>query len=247
MKIDFKNRKIQVVSALVAVAVLAAVVYCVAGGRLERMVEAIASQSLRTDVEISRIAIGFSDKSITVRGVRIRNPEGFTVQNALVIGKIRIAADALTSDTITFNEVAVEGLEVTYELAGAKTNLGALQGSLKRPAQSAPQEKAAPAKDVVIKKLEITKGQLIPAISVAGKGASAPLSLPDIRMTNVGGKDRALSASRAINLVLSEIISTAARTASKEGLLKGTAETVKSATQGAATKAGDKVKMILNP
>lgn len=248
MKVDFKDKKVKIISAIAGLIVFITLGFCIAGSKLEKMVESIASQSLHTEVRISRIGVGFSDKSITVRGIEIKNPEGFKEANALVIKKIKIAADSLAGDTIVFSDVAIEGMEVTYELAGAKTNLGELQKSLKRPGQRIQGEAKAqtPSKDVVINKLEITDGRLIPALSIGGKGASAPVPLPDISMSNVGGKGRSISAARAINLVLSEIISTAARTASKQGLMSGAAavsETVK----GAASTATDKMKMILNP
>lgn len=219
MKFDFKNRKIQIAAG----AVLALIVFagiCITGGRLEALVESIASRSLHTEVKISSIGVSLRDKAVTVKGIKIKNPEGFKTLNAVEIKKIKIAAENMTGDTITFNEVSVEGMEVTYEAGGGKTNLGELQKALKRPGhtdRAAPAEQASE-KDLVVKKLVITGGKLTPALSAGGRDVAAPVALPDITMTDLGGRNREVSPARALNLVLSEIIATAARTVTKEKL-----------------------------
>jgi uncharacterized protein involved in outer membrane biogenesis len=135
----------------------------------------------------------------TLRGLVIGNPAGFKSPRAVSVDSIEIGVQlsSLLTDTVVVERVVVRRPEVVWELGtGGDSNLTRLQKNAEASAAkfgggaSAPAAKPERAgKSLLIQDLEITGGVVGLSAAAFGSGTlSAPL--PDLRLTNLGGKGR---------------------------------------------------------
>lgn len=202
------------------------------------LIETVGTETLKTDVKLSGLDISLKNQTVALSGLTIRNPEGFQAKDLLKVGEIKVAAGDLTGDTIVLNEVTLRDMEVTYELGTGGSNLGKVKSNIRTSPGSSGGDDGA-GKSVVIKSLNIEGARLIPALVAGGKGTSAPVPLPPIRLSNIGSQSRPASAPEAIARVLNEIIRVSVATASREGLAKSL-----EGASGVLNKSGDTAKDI---
>lgn len=154
----------------------------------------------------------------SISNLVIGNPPGFKGAHALKVGsvEVRIGLSSLASDMIVIENVVVREPEILYELGGGGSNLSKLQ----RNAEASTGKADAPAapkdggKSLLIKDLRVKGGQVGLATSALGKN-DMRISLPDVHMTNLGGKGRAPA--QAVSQVLGVIAGSAGQAASGLG------------------------------
>jgi hypothetical protein len=136
---------------------------------------------------------------MVLKGFHIGNPEGFKTPGLLDLGSIRVRLDlaSLKSDTIVVKEIAINGLELTYEKGLLDSNLGTLIASLSAGEEGADQSPAEeqkpapekPGKKVVIEKLTIAESRMNFSVTGAAAltgGGAIPIPLPAITLTDLG-------------------------------------------------------------
>jgi uncharacterized protein involved in outer membrane biogenesis len=132
----------------------------------------------------------------TLRGLVIGNPDGFKGPHAVRVGSVEIAlkVSSLLTDTIVVERVVVSRPEIVWELGpGGASNLTRLQKNAEASAAGYDGGAAAPAdkpgKSLLIQDLQITGGAVgLSATAFGGAALNAPL--PDVRLTNLGGRGR---------------------------------------------------------
>ena len=211
---------------------------------------------VQTSVSVSSVKLSpFSGISV-IEGFEIGNPKGFTGPRAVHIGRAEMALDtsSVSSEKIVIKHIHITDPEINLEAGLGGTNLKHIADNAKNFAsqQSAAvagkdsSSSPAPAADSKSKKsikLQvdelIIKGAKLSA-SAAGivPGANAKVTLPDIRLTNLGSGGAGISPAELTAQVLSRI-STEAAKASASGSLK-------SLLQGGETKldAGGSLKKL---
>jgi hypothetical protein len=154
----------------------------------------------------------------SLQGIHIGNPEGYKTDGILDLASVSVRLDPASffSDTILINEIAIDGLVVTYEKGLLNSNLGTLIDSLssgeEEPKEDdAKKEKAGeekPGKKVIIKKLTIADSKMKFSITGAAAltgGGGIPIPLPSITLTDLGKEKEGITVVEAIQHVLKAI------------------------------------------
>ena len=214
---------------------------------VKKAVNDYAPGIVKTDVTLDRADIGLLKAEAVFGGLTVGRPKGFKEPEMLKLGSVRIEIDrgSLLKETIRVKKVEVRGIALTYEVLGARTNVGALLDGVK--SGSADEETAAKpdagdrhTRRVVIDELTVTGASLRLAAGTALAGSvGAAVTLPDFVMRDIG-RGRHMTWAEACAEVLTKFmdgVSTAVIQLSAKGL-NDAAE--------AANGWADKVKGLFN-
>jgi uncharacterized protein involved in outer membrane biogenesis len=185
-------------AALVLLAIGVGVVSLSLGTIVKTAVTAAGPRMLGAPVELGLVTISPWSGRGTLRDLVIGNPEGFKSPRAVRVGAIEVTVklSSLLTDTIVVESLAVREPELTWEIGQGGSNLTRLQenaqaaaakfGGGSSPAAAAPSK---PGKSLLIMDFTVTGGKVgLSANAFGGEGLSAPL--PDVHLTNLGGKGR---------------------------------------------------------
>ncbi len=123
-------------AALGAAAVTAFYLYfdAIAGAAIEHS----CTRALGVETDVGWVRIGLLSGVFRMGGLRIGNPEGFETDPFLRLRRahFEVSLASLRGDTIVVPRFELDGIDVSMEKAGAKTNYGAILAGLKRSGQS---------------------------------------------------------------------------------------------------------------
>ncbi len=130
--------------------------------------------------------------SITLDGLVVRKPAGFNYDDPVSVKTISIEPDMSTlfSDRLVINNLALDGLTATLELAFGNTNISALQKSLDElfpKAGGGTPAAETESRKTLIKVFELKGGVVKLSQTLLMGKASIPVPLPPLRLTDVGG------------------------------------------------------------
>lgn len=192
----------------------------------KRGIEHYGSEALGTSVRVNSVKLSPFDGKGTVSGLSVMNPEGFDSAEALSLDLVRVAVDieSLTGSVIVIDEITVDGAKMLVEqkLKGGN-NLDALRRNAEQYAGSEKPdpEEAVSEYRIAIKAFNYTGVEV--EVRADGIGEQR-VSVPDVRLTNIGDASSGLSIGEAISRMLKPIVSAALKDALKgqlEGKLKG--------------------------
>jgi uncharacterized protein involved in outer membrane biogenesis len=140
----------------------------------------------QTDVHLDGATISPLSGSGTLTGLTVRNPKGWSANDALSLGRVHIAVEprSLLGDTIVINEVIVEQPKFLYETKLVASNIGDLLKNIEESLgiQQDPQAASEQTTKMMVKKLQIRDGTVI-----LGLGAnSMVLPMPPVNLTDIG-------------------------------------------------------------
>lgn len=201
--------------AVIALGVVAVMLELFLNPMIRRGVNTVGPRVLGVPVELQGADISLAGGRAALEGLRIGNPPGFHTPQLLDLGSIRIRLSPRSafSDTLIIHEIAIEGLELTYEQGLRQSNLGALIESLSGPEEDPAPEKKPPEskkkeKQIVIEKLTIRDSRmnfsLTGAAALTG-GKAIPLPLPPITLTDLGKEKEGIRVVEVIERILTEI------------------------------------------
>lgn len=187
-----------VAAALVLGMIAVGVVSMFLGRIVKSAVEAAGPRVLGAPVSLGLVTISPWSGRGTLRGLVIGNPDGFKSPHAVSVGAVdvEVALSSLLSDTIVVDRVAVREPELIWEIGQGSSNIARLQRNAQDAAAKyggsapgAPAEPAKKGKSLLIRDFSVTGGKVgLSATALGSEGLSAPL--PDVHLTNLGGKDR---------------------------------------------------------
>ncbi len=150
---------------------------------VRRGAEAIVPVITGSEFKLESVSVSPFSGTGTLRGVRVRNPEGFSTEDALTAQTVSfdVALSSLFSDELVINRLQIENPHMTYELAtDGRTNIGEIQRSIERFKGT---DKAS--RPVTIKQFDMTGGQVsLSASALAGRRVTS--RIPDVHMTDIG-------------------------------------------------------------
>ena len=161
---------------------------------IKHAVEKVGPKFTQTTVELGEVDFQPFQGHLMLKGLHIGNPEGFSDKELFSLGKITVdlLPKTVLSNKIIINQIAVDGVFASYEIANGTNNIAVLQKNIvgePKPADTtaaapAPtkNEKSKPAKQVVIKDLTVKDAKV--SASISGIGMTLPL--PTIHMTDIG-------------------------------------------------------------
>lgn len=234
-----------ILAVIVLVLIAAGGIYYYAGTIIKTAVEKYAPQVTQTAVNLNSIDLSLLKGKISLNGLSVANPKDYGSAKAFGLGGITVSFDpkSLLSNKIVINQIIIDktavDVEATYKDGQITSNLTEIQknvetfiakntsaSSQKEKNQSAqsPAEESAPAKQVVIRDLQINNTQL--TVGVLKKTITIPL--PDIHQKNIGEQGSQMSWQDSIAYIFN-LISTES--------VKETANAVQKAVQDAALEA----------
>jgi len=221
-KTETKKSHKGVIAAGLVLAVIAVSIALVmnVGGLAKMGVERISSKTLGASVSIASLDISLQNKQITVSGLKVGNPQGYSQPHALTIDSIVIAAEDMKQDLLVFNEIKASGATLNLEVTDKSSNFMDLRANAKNniPPPDAAKEQAK----VIVRSVVLEKATLNPGIILAGT-APQPVTLPDIRIRGIGEQTNGVLAAEAIAQVVNYVVQVAMKTSLEEGYLRGMA------------------------
>jgi len=195
------------------------------GSIAKNVTERVASDTLGVKVSIASLDVSLADKSASVKGLRIGNPDGFSKPHAMSIDNISVALNSVSRELLSFKDIEVGDTKVFLEVKEGGTNLQAIKDGMKTApsepkAEPKAEGEAAPLK-VIIDRFALTNAQLHPSVTLLSEQDLKPIVVPDIILTGIGQKENGVLAREAIAQIWSQVAKTMNRAAGNAGFLQG--------------------------
>ena len=191
---------------------------------------------VQTSVTVQHVKLSPFSGIGAIEGFEIGNLKGFTAPYAVRIGRAEVAVDikSISAEKIVVQHIHINDPEINLEAGLGGTNLKHIADNAKNFASqqtpntskgastpAAPAADNKPAKPIKfqVNELLITGAKLSASVAGVVPGAEAKLTLPEIRLTNIGSDGAGISPAELTALIFSHI-STEAAKASASGSLK---------------------------
>jgi uncharacterized protein involved in outer membrane biogenesis len=184
---------------LVVLGIVGVVVLYMSMGRIIKAgVEKVGPRVTKCDVTVSDISVSPLSGLVVIKGLVVKNPEGFSEGDAMSLGEVRVKVvpKSLFSDRIVVKEVYIDAPQIRYEVAlTGGTNVGRIQKNVEEFAamfasdsKEEKPEEVKNAKKLQIDDLLVKNGKITVAASLKGVGTGVPVSLPEIHKTGIGAE-----------------------------------------------------------
>lgn len=246
------KKTILIIAVVVVLALVAAVVLL--GSNLGRVVKAgietFGPKFTQTAITVDSVDLSPSSGSGTVKGLVIGNPAPYTEPFAIRLGEASLAVDpgSLLGDKIIVKSVRVLNPEITIEGGLTDNNLKKLLANLDSftaSEKSKPAEETGAKKKLQVDEFVLSGVKVNVKLSVPGVGgAIPPVTLPEIRLTNLGTGADGITPSELTKQVLNEVVNKVipAVTAQLGNLTKGATDAAKGAVDKATGTLKDATK-----
>ena len=188
------------------------------GSIAKNMTERVATETLGVKITVDGLDVDFKNKAVTVSGVKVGNPQGYTGAYAATLEKISLKADTLSQTLLKFNDVAVTGSEIYLELRPEGTNLTDIKSTVN--SKAAQGDAAAQQVKVIIENMRIEKMRVLPNALLLGTKLE-PITVPDLVLTGVGVKENGVLASEALTQVWHRVVERVNEQAGNAGYFEG--------------------------
>ncbi|MEX0962772.1 MAG: hypothetical protein WDZ52_01845 [Pseudohongiellaceae bacterium] len=171
-------------------------------------IEVVGTRVLGTTVTVDSILLSPFSGQGTISGLRVENPEGFESQYAFELDSVSVELDvnSLFSDVIEIQSVIIMQPIITYETKITTDNIRTLLANIPESGTAAgsTEESGGAAQQVIIREFKMLGSQL----NFVAAAVTAPLTLADIEIQNIGAQGGSTSAANAIRVVLRELTRT---------------------------------------
>lgn len=228
---------------------------------VKKIVHKYGSEITGTDVNLKKIKVRLNSGEGIVKGISIANPKGYKSKNLFSVNEVavRVNISSLTSDTIVIDEIFIDEPIISYEMMSLNQNnvsdiLKNVQSNTPKTEKtknttSAKEKSSKSGKNVIIKNLIVSNGQIEVMAGFGNIKQPIKLTLPTIKMQNIGQEKKGATISETISSVLHKILDSALHTVNVSSLEKIGGQTVDDLKEAGklATKTGkDAVKNIKN-
>lgn len=184
---------------------------------VKSVIEEQGSQLTQTQVSLNDVNIHLTEGKGELQGLFLKNPAEYSDASAMQAGRIFLDIDprSVTGDVVVIEQVAIEGLRILVEQKGLSTNLQTLLKAM--PSASSDKEKPQrkeTGSDVrmMIETVVFAEGNI--ALKTEKYG-DYDLSLPDLKLNNIGDRQKGLSPAELGPALLQPIIQHANLTAKR--------------------------------
>ncbi|MGJ3494334.1 hypothetical protein PsalN5692_00431 [Piscirickettsia salmonis] len=209
---------------------------------LRSAVEKIGSKTTGTTVTLGSLKTSLKEGQVSLSRLTMSNPAGFSQANAISFKDIMVSLDpsSATQQTIVLNKVIIKDPYLLYEMkeGSSRSNLQQIQKNIQSYFASkqaknnesnqrnsrATQQEPSQAKVVeknqkkfIIKELEILAGQ-VKVISPLLKSKEKILSLPNIRLTNIGTGGSGLTPDQVAEQIINVLVANSGQAVAQAGL-----------------------------
>jgi len=213
---------------------------------VKKGVETVGPAITRTDVTLASANLSPFSGSGRLNGFVVGNPKGYSAPYALRLGSIAVSVDkeSLLKDPIVVNSIEIRDPQLALIGTPGGTNLQEIMRNIKSygsskekpatPAASAStsetsvanksESKKSESKKFLVKSVVISGAKVDVVLGAFGQSVNQSLTLPEIRLQNLGSNGQGLSASQLSEQILTPLINAAIdegiKAATKQGLLQ---------------------------
>ena len=204
------------------------------GSIVKAGVEKIGPSVTGVPVKLDSATVSLFSGSGTLKGFVLGNPEGFKSTEAIKVGTVALSVvpKSVFSDKVIIHSIRVEAPEISYELSLKGSNLGKIldnvnsganqpAGETKPAGQPTDKKSSGAGKKLQIDEFVITGARV--HFGATGLG-SAPVIIPEIRLSNLGQGPDGITPAELTQLVISALKDAVAKAAAENpGKLGGAA------------------------
>jgi hypothetical protein len=163
--------------ALISIATL----YLYTNSIVKQALEHFGSDMTGTEVVVHKVRADLLRGRLRLYRFRVRNPDGFRIQNAFMAESILITLNwaSLLGDTVRISEVHIRNPTIVYEGRFSGSNLKRLEDSIDHWAGT------EPATRVHVKRFRVSHGEVVVGTRLLGRKKGLTVKMPDIDMHNV--------------------------------------------------------------
>jgi hypothetical protein len=186
------------VGALVIIIVVGVALFLDSG--IKRGVETLGPQLTKVDVKLDGVSVSLLSGTGKIKGLVVGNPAGYQTPHAVRVdaASLALTPSSIFCDKVIIKSIRIESPNIYYEIGLGGDNLRTIMNNVSA-------SKRFQVDDIVITGAKVS-------VSVKGTGGlAAPITLPDIHLTNLGQGPEGITASELTKKVLSEITNSVAR------------------------------------
>lgn len=193
-------------------------------------IESTGTDMTGTGVTVEKVSISPFSGTGTIEGLKVKNPEGFESEYAIIIESLNMSLDigSVLADTVIVNEIIIDQPAISVVQKLPENNLKMLMDNMNQSMG----EESASSTAMIIEHILVKSGQVSVTPNIGGE-RSAVVKMENVELHDVG-KQGSSSTAKVIHEISSKIIGEALNTA-----LSGQLE-------GLKDKAKDAVKDIFN-
>jgi hypothetical protein len=227
---------------VVVIAIVVGVAFFLDGG-IKRGVETLGPQLTKVDVKLDSVTVSLFSGSGKIKGLVVGNPPGYQTPHAIRVdaASLALTPSSVFSDKVIIKSIRVESPNIYYEAGLGGDNLRKILDNVSEATSgSEPAATNSAAKKLQVDDLVITGAKVNVSLKGSG-GFAAPITLPDIHLTNLGQGPEGITAGDLTKKIISEITRSVAQHAGNviTDIGKGA---VDSATKAATKTASESVE-----
>jgi hypothetical protein len=181
-------------------------------------IERGGSYALGVPTRVGRAVLRPLSGSLSLSELSIANPPGFDAEHFIRLGEgfLLLDRESLGGPTLEVHSLRLADVELALEKSGKGTNYDVILANMASPEDSAegaqgeevPEESGGgPA--LIIRELVIE--DVLAHYDVAGGLGSVDVTIPEIRLTEIGGKDDPVTTAELTNIVVRALLASVAR------------------------------------
>ena len=204
-------RKFMLISISTVVVIIAVLIFFIINLDfiVKKGVEKRGSTILKAKVELPSVDLSIFSGSCQLKGLTLRNPEGFKTDYAFHVDKFNLDLDifSVLSDTIHIKDILIESPGIIFEGGFRNNNLMQLHANAEAFTSSNSREKPdekslspSPGKKFIIDHLKLTDVSISFNMDMLSSETKT-ISIPIIELRDIGG-EKGINAPEVINFVL---------------------------------------------
>ncbi len=220
-------------------------------GAVKKGIETVGPMLTKVDIKLDSVGLSILSGSGKIKGLVVGNPEGFKTPHAISIGaaSLSLSPSSVFADKVVIKSIRLEAPEIYYErgLTGGDNlqkildNVNAAVGG----GSAATDASGKPARKLQVDEVVITGAKL--KVSLKGTGGfAAPITLPDIHLSNLGQGPEGITAGELTGKILTTVTADAGKAAVKvlSDVGKGAVDAASNAGKAAADSVGKAAKGV---
>jgi hypothetical protein len=173
-----------------------------------------ATYALGVETTLDSAFLGLLSGSFRLDGLEVANPPGFAEASFLRLDEARLEVDLATlrQPTVNAPRFTLRGIEVDLDKQQGRANYAAILDNLarfeSREPEPAPVVEAAaePSRRFVVGELVIRDVEAHVRVLEAGRFGKVDVIVPEVRMRDLGGEGRPLTAAQLTNVVVKAVL-----------------------------------------
>jgi len=179
---------------------------------IKKGVETVGPKVTQVAITLDDVKLSILSGSGEIKGLEVGNPEGYKSPQAIKLGSASLAVvpGSLLTDKIVVKHIRVAAPEITIEGTPKNNNLTKILENVQQVtggSSTSTNQTSEPAESGTTKKLQVDEFTLTEAkVTYIVAGQSFQLTVPDIKLTDLGTGPDGITGAELTNLALSKLL-----------------------------------------